>query len=99
MGAKSAAGGSHAFACRHWSESQASISLTIVDGDMILIRMNENPGTGYRWELVQANANLGTCGTVWLLIVLYGTTVLYRSLPCWKLVQAKLPHRSARCGS
>ena len=73
MGAKSAAGGSHAFACRHWSESQASISLTIVDGDMILIRMNENPGTGYRWELVQANANLGTCGTVWLLIVLYGT--------------------------
>merc|ERR1712070_52823 len=38
---------------RHWSESQASISLNIVDGDMILIRMNENPGTGYRWELVQ----------------------------------------------
>ena len=37
---------------RHWSASETEKSLYVNAGDMILIRMNENPGTGYRWQLV-----------------------------------------------
>mmetsp|Transcript_9608 Transcript_9608/g.18785 ORF Transcript_9608/g.18785 Transcript_9608/m.18785 type:complete len:102 (-) Transcript_9608:45-350(-) len=37
---------------RHWSASETQRSIYVNAGDMILIRMNENPGTGYRWQLV-----------------------------------------------
>jgi len=37
---------------RHWSASETQKSIYVNAGDMILIRMNENPGTGYRWQLV-----------------------------------------------
>jgi len=37
---------------RHWSSSETQKSIYVNAGDMILIRMNENPGTGYRWQLV-----------------------------------------------
>jgi len=38
---------------RHWSASQYQVSSTIAAGDVILIRMNENPGTGFTWIIVQ----------------------------------------------
>jgi predicted secreted protein len=38
---------------RHWSASQYQVSNTIYAGDVILIRMNENPGTGFTWIIVQ----------------------------------------------
>mmetsp|Transcript_19545 Transcript_19545/g.45694 ORF Transcript_19545/g.45694 Transcript_19545/m.45694 type:complete len:171 (+) Transcript_19545:22-534(+) len=38
---------------RHWSASAPSKSLTVYSGDAVLIRMNENPGTGYRWVIVE----------------------------------------------
>ena len=37
---------------RHWSASETEKSIYVNAGDMILVRMNENPGTGYRWQLV-----------------------------------------------
>mmetsp|Transcript_33206 Transcript_33206/g.88154 ORF Transcript_33206/g.88154 Transcript_33206/m.88154 type:complete len:149 (+) Transcript_33206:82-528(+) len=37
---------------RHWSASETEKSIYVNAGDMILIRMNENPGTGYRWQIV-----------------------------------------------
>ena len=37
---------------RHWSASETEKSIYVNAGDMILARMNENPGTGYRWQLV-----------------------------------------------
>lgn len=37
---------------RHWSASETEKSIYVNAGDMILMRMNENPGTGYRWQLV-----------------------------------------------
>mmetsp|Transcript_16141 Transcript_16141/g.39109 ORF Transcript_16141/g.39109 Transcript_16141/m.39109 type:complete len:179 (+) Transcript_16141:81-617(+) len=39
-------------AYRHWSASETQKSIYVNAGDMILVRMNENPGTGYRWQLV-----------------------------------------------
>merc|ERR1712159_410761 len=38
---------------RHWSASEHSKSQTIYAGDAVLIRMNENPGTGFRWVIVE----------------------------------------------
>jgi len=35
-------------AYRHWSASETQKSIYVNAGDMILVRMNENPGTGYR---------------------------------------------------
>ncbi len=37
---------------RHWSASETEKSIYVNAGDLILIRMNENPGTGYRWQIV-----------------------------------------------
>jgi len=38
---------------RHWSASEHQKSLTVYSGDAILVRMNENPGTGFRWVIEQ----------------------------------------------
>mmetsp|Transcript_36217 Transcript_36217/g.94203 ORF Transcript_36217/g.94203 Transcript_36217/m.94203 type:complete len:189 (-) Transcript_36217:386-952(-) len=35
----------------HWSQSEATKTVNIKVGDLILLRLNENPGTGYQWSI------------------------------------------------
>jgi len=48
-------------AYRHWSSSEHEKSLIVNQGDLVLIRMNENPGTGYRWIIVDEDIPSEIC--------------------------------------
>merc|ERR1711988_359315 len=59
-------------AYRHWSSSEHEKSLIVNQGDLVLIRMNENPGTGYRWIIVDEDIPSEIC-TLQLTVMMVST--------------------------